>query len=341
MKKNLILLIIVVILGGLAYYLTQQDEAKKTNKTYDFSYRDFAIKDIDKVHKIVLINRSSGVLSFVKNDNDWIINKKYKANNNNMKNMLSVIKKVKIDYVPTDAAIENIMKNMMYDGIKVEIYDADNNALKKYYIGGSPENNTGTYFVMEGSAKPLVMTIPGFRGNLRVRFEYPLDDWRDRTVYAEKIDNIKEVEFKYLFDKDLSFKLTREGEDFNVEPAFQNQKKLSGTPNQKFIKEYLLGFRKKIAEGIDSGNEFKENVLSGHHIVEMNLKRENGTEKKLKLYMNPSADEDIQYGDEGVNKYLNKMILRYYILDEKNDLYLIQYGVFEKLFVPYKSFLTK
>lgn len=339
MKKNLILLLIVIVLGAVAYYLSQNDKAKKTNKTYDFSYRDFAVKDIDKVEKIVLINRSRGVLTFEKEGNNWIINKKYKASKNSMNNMLSVIKNVKIEYVPTDAAIENIMKNMMYDGIKVELYDSEDKSIKQYYVGGSPENNKGTFFVMEGSAKPLVMTIPGFSGNLRVRFEYPLNVWRDKTVYDEKVDNIKEVEVKYFFDKDLSFKISKENDKFNVSPAFENQKAIKGNPDQKFINSYLLGYTKKIAEGIEVDPELRENVLSRSHIMEINITRDNGSTKKIKLYMDPNLDENIQDQNEGIDKYMNQNVFRYFLLDDKDNLYLIQYGVFKDLFIPYKKLL--
>ncbi|MEZ4906911.1 MAG: hypothetical protein R2771_04540 [Saprospiraceae bacterium] len=61
---------------------------------------------------------------------------------------------------------------MTYGGIKAEIYNKDGEILKSYYVGGSPQNSIGTYFLMTGAASPLVMTMPGFTGNLKVRFSY-------------------------------------------------------------------------------------------------------------------------------------------------------------------------
>jgi len=338
MKRNLLLLLTVIVLGGIAYFLSKKETDKKANKTYDFSYRDFAVKDIEKVHKIVLVNRNTGVLTFDKKDKRWLINKKHVVSKNTMNNMLTVIKNVKIDYVPTDAAVKNIMKNMMLDGIKVELYDEKGNTLKKYHVGGSPENSTGTYFVMDGFAKPLVMTIPGFKGNLKVRFSYELDDWRDKTVINENIDAIKEISMKYVFDEKSSFVISKDGNDYKVNTVYPSQKSMNGLVDQNYVKSYLLGYESKFAEGFENYKEKKSDIISRKPIVEISITRNNGTVKNLKLYMNPKSDELIEEREKVLNKYLNDMVLRYFMLDDNNDLYLIQYEVFKDLFIPYKKF---
>jgi len=218
MKKNILMLIVLLVLGGFAYYLVSNDDKDKvrTNEDYDFSYREFAVENIDEVKKIIVVNRNKGVFTFTKKNSKWFVNDTFLVSPQLVENMLSVIKNVKIDYVPTIAAEKNIMKGMMLNGIKVEIYDKDNKPIKKYFVGNSPQNSIGTYFVMDGYGKPLVMTIPGFKGNLRVRFSYSLNEWRDRTVFSEKPENIKRVLVKYNFEKNSSFELLRKGDEFEI-----------------------------------------------------------------------------------------------------------------------------
>ena len=343
MKKNILMLIVLLVLGGFAYYLVSNDknEVVKTNKDYDFSYRDFAVKNIDEIGKIVVVNRNKGVFTFTKKNNKWFVNDTFIAYPQLVKNMLSVIKNVKIDYVPTIAAEKNIMKGMMLDGIKVEIYDKDNKPIKKYYVGNSPQNNVGTYFVMDGYGKPLVMTIPGFKGNLRVRFSYSLNEWRDRTIYREKPENIKRILVKYNFEKNSSFELVRKGNKFEILTPFDNQKIIDKPLDQKFAKSYLVGFTKKVAEGIIADKSFIQDIVSQTVLASIEIERNDGTVKNLKIYMSPGFSKEDIPDNKGIYKYFNGKVHRYFAEADNGDIYQIQYEVFKDLLIPYDSFFNK
>lgn len=338
MKRNIVLLIVLSVLAGLSYFLITKKSSPVAPKSYDFSYRDFAVKDIDKIKKIVLINRNKGLFSFEKHIDNWIINKEFIANKNAVNNMLAVIQKVRIDYVPPDAAVENIMKSMMYNAIKVELYDENDNAIKKYYIGGSPDSSDGTYFVMDGSAKPLVMGIPGFIGNLRVRFAYSMDDWRDRTVIHINYDDIQEVKMLYNFDKKSSFVIDNNNGNFSVTQPFGNSNNSNQVPDQNIINSYLLGFENKAAEAVSNSIEDKDDILSRSPIVEIFITTKSNTTKSVKLYMIPILDDEVDMEGTGLDKYLNQEVLRYMALTDSGDLFLVQYTVFKDLFLTYDSF---
>ncbi len=343
MKKNILMLGILLILGGFAYYLVNndRDDVAKTIDDYDFSYRDFAIKNIDDIAKIVVVNRTKGVFTFKKHNDAWFVNDSFVANKMSVNNMLSVFQRVKIDYVPTEAAQKNAMKGMMLNGIKVEIYDKNGNALKKYFVGDSPQNSIGTYFVMDGYSKPLVMTLPGFKGNLRVRFSYSLNEWRDRTVIDETPEKIEKIEIKYYIDKDAYFELERKNDKFEIHPAFEDEKKITKPLDQKFANSYLVSFTKKIAEGIIADKEFIENILNQQLLAELVIERKNGTKKSLKIFMSPSFDKESLPDNKGIYKYFNNKVHRYFAQDYKGDVYQIQYIVFDDVLIPYQSFFKK
>lgn len=338
-RKNILLLSLLVILAVVAFFLIFNPG--KSGTDYDFSFREFALKDMSKLHKIMLYKRDGEKISLTKKGEKWVVNGKYPASPNAISNILSPIENVQIQYVPPDAAVENIMKSMMYNSIKVELFDKDNNALKKYYVGESPDNSIGTYYVMDGSASPLVMNLPGFNGNLRVRFNYTTDEWRDRTVLSLKPDEITEVSMKYYFDKTNSFVLTRNDKNFTIKPAFEDIKNLNFIANTEYAKTYLLGFENKGCEYIANSYENKDDIVSRPPIVEIGIKLINGKNKKLQVFMLPNLEEEVDNEKSGLDKYLNQSILRYIARDESGDLYLIQYEVFKDLFVTAKSFNGK
>ncbi len=337
MKRNLILLSIVIILGIVAYYTVHKPE--KIIKNYDFSYREFAVRDTSQIHKIIIIKRNDKPLKFERLGSTWIINGKYQADMTPIVNILAVFKRISIQYVPPDAAIENIMKSMMANSIKVELYDKKNKPIKKFYVGGSPENSYGTYFVMEGSAKPLVMDVPGFKGNLRVRFNYTLDEWRDKSVIKEDPLTLKEVMIKYYMDKNSSFKIVEvEDEFYDVLPAFDDQRKINAEPEQVIIESFLFGLENKKCEYIENSMLDINDIISRKPIVDIFIKRDDNSTKTITLYMLPKLDEEIQEDKKGIDKYLNQNVLRYIAKTDDGDFFLIQYEVFKDIFVRYSSF---
>ncbi len=339
MKRNLILLGIVIVLGVLAFFIVKTNKNKDTYIDYDMSYREFAIKNVDDIQKIVLINRSEykGINTLERKGNYWTVNEKYKANPIMIANLLSVIKRVEIDYVPPNVAIENIMKDMIYHSVKVEIYDKDGNAMKKYYVGGSPAKNKGTFFLMEGAARPLVMNIRNFVGNLRVRFAYNEAAWRDKTVFNENPKNIKQVNVDYYYAPNLSFSLQKENDKYYVSKP--NNKKGKREVNTKKVDSYLLGFEEKVAEGIENNQVLIKSTLETEPIASIEVKRDDGSSSFLKFYMRTWIETEIDKNEKGINKYLNQSILKYYALDENGDVFLVQYEVFKDIFVEYDFFL--
>ncbi len=339
MKRNLILLGIVIILGVLAFFIVKTNKNKDTYIDYDMSYREFAIKNVDDIQKIVLINRDEykGINTLERKDNYWTINKKYKANPTLIANLLSVIKRIEIDYVPPNVAIENIMKDMIYNSVKVEIYDKDGKAMKKYYVGGSPARSKGTFFLMEGAARPLVMNMRNFVGNLRVRFAYNEAAWRDKTILAENPKNIQQVDVDYYYAPNSSFSIKKEDKNYYINHT--DNTKDRKRVNTKKADSYLLEFEKKYAEGIENNDEVIKMTLERAPIAAINIKRVDGSSNSLKFYMIPWNDKKVEKDKSGINKYLNQSILRYYAEDENGDIFLVQYETLKDIFIGYDFFL--
>jgi hypothetical protein len=338
MSRSRIVLVIAVFVLALVAIFVIRDSSDKKNRDYDFSFREFAVEEIENVEKILLFKRDGERIQLSRKRNVWYVNDKYIASSTAIANLLSAVKNVRIDYVPPDAAVENIMKSLMYNGIKVELYDKNGEAIKKFYVGDSPENSIGTYYLMENSASPLVLSLPGFKGNLRVRFSYTQDEWRDRSVYNIKPEEIEEVRMKYFFDKDNSFLLKRLNDGFILEPAFQDLKKSNTRVNNEFARTYLLGFENKGCEYIANNIEGREDILTRMPIVEIGLMLKGGKSKKLEIFMIPNLDSEVDENEDGINKYLNESVLRYIARDENDDLFLIQYEVFKDIFVSARSF---
>lgn len=79
------------------------------------------MEKIENIDKILLLQKRWRTDKTEQEKNSWYVNDKYTASSTAIANLLSAVKNVRIDYVPPDAAVENIMKSLMYNGIKVEL----------------------------------------------------------------------------------------------------------------------------------------------------------------------------------------------------------------------------
>jgi len=194
MKNTLILLVLFLALAGGAFYYLNGNDSKNTVSESD---RNFAVKDIETVHKIFLADRSGKTITLVKKaKKEWEVNGKFRASQNVVENLLTTIKRLRMQSIPPQAARKNIISDIAVHGIKVELYNKADNKLKSYYVGGMTNEEKGTYMIMDGANLPYIMEIPGFEGGLRVRFWKPDEDyWKDLAVFREDIDKIKSPGF--------------------------------------------------------------------------------------------------------------------------------------------------
>ena len=146
-------------------------------------------------------------------------------------------------YIPPQAAVPQAVKDLAAHGIKVELYDRNNEKLKAYYVGGMTSNERGTYMIMEEAEQPYVMHIPSWEGGLRVRYWLSDMDWEDRTIFGYKPEEINSVSVEYPRQKNKSFKLEQKGGEYLVEPYYEITPRINQSPVKGVAEAYLIGFK--------------------------------------------------------------------------------------------------
>ena len=104
----------------------------------------------------------------------WTINGKYVARQPAINTILETLRKMQADYPISDKAYDNVIKEMISESVKVELYDASGNNIKTFHVGGTKPNTFGTYMVLENNGKMASsiypVGIPNFNGYLNGRF---------------------------------------------------------------------------------------------------------------------------------------------------------------------------
>jgi hypothetical protein len=332
-KKRLLVTAAVIIgLGVLAYLLAKKDEKKSMG--IDLSDRDFSIENLEDIGRISLKSKIYPELVFTRNGESWLINGKYPVNDLTFPNFLATLTRLQMVYLPPKESMPRIVEDTKTNGIRIKIYDRQNQMLKDYYIGAETADDRGTFYLMEGSNTPYVMGIIGFEGSIRNRMLYNMDGWRSKNVFSENPDSIKFVEIEYLYDPQNSFAIRREKNRFVLDRIGVLTKFEPIALNNSVAEAYLSQFRKLDSEANDNDNPNRDLIRSHEEFAHIRIGYMNGKIKSLHLI----AKEEIEF-DKTTKKYSDIDVDdRFFIKYSNNDLQLIKFTAMNKILVPFNYF---
>ena len=336
MKRTRILLLLFLLLaGGTAWYF-MSDASDTTTSRKNANDQHFFVEDVDQIHKIFIAERSGEQpVTLQRNGDHWIYNDTWKAMPNSVELLLDMIRRVRVEYIPPDAAKKNIVKGLATSGIKVELYDKMDKQLKAFYIGGMTNEETSTYMIMEGSNEPYACYIPGWVGNLRARFEktHP-DDWRDRTLFGYKGSDIVYFSAEYPKQNNQSFVIEKKEDVYTVRPLNALTPLINGDINQNLVQSFLSEFEFVQAEAFRNNFERKDQVKQWIPFCVITMRTGNGDEKTVKFIPQYKTNEQGEIVRDQPDVYYE----HYYLDVDNGDFMVGQHLVFKKLFWSYASF---
>ncbi len=326
MKRIWLMAALFLILGAGAFYALQQKKSQSSRVSWDM---DFAVPDANDIHKIFLADRQGRTVTLERKEGFWLLNGKYRARPTAVQTLLQTVSQVKVYYIPPKAATPVMVTAIAAEGVKVEIYDKNDRQLKVYYVGGVTNDETGTVMMMDKAEQPYITHVPGFVGQLRVRFFLGEDDWRDRAIFTEKAEDIQSISVEYPQQKKESFLLEKTGQaQYLVKPLFSTTPP-NVNPQRKGVPEaYLLQFENLVSEAFENGNRLRDSVTALIPFAIVDVKKADGSEKKARFW--PVAVKQSHYTDE-------TYVVRYFT-EMGGDFYLTQEQVFGPVFRGYDFF---
>lgn len=218
MKKIITLGIAVLAVVGLTWLTIR---LMRTSGKSDTELIEFSIKDIASVDKVIITDQWDQKIEVVKNeDGTWSEAKGNCIQQQNMDYVIDAIKNIEFKgYIP-DNAKEKYIGLMSAQHIKVDIY-TNGSWEKTWYIGPSTQDHLGQIMLLDSreygkSDNPVIMKIKGVNGIIDPRFKADYREWMCRDIFSLSLDQIAEVDVKFNDEPQRSFRITKEGVNFNV-----------------------------------------------------------------------------------------------------------------------------
>ncbi len=336
MKKNLLYLLALIVVVFAVYYFV----FRKGNSTLPVNEKNFAVDDTARIGKIFIADMNKQSVTLERNKNGgWIVNGKLAARADAVSVLLKTIKQLSIKYPVSEAARNNVLKSLATKNCKVEIYDLENNLISAYYVGEGANNFNGTYMKTLDGENPYVVSVPGFRGVLTVRFITDIEQWKSRSIFSLPVHQLKTVTVHYPKQVDSSFIINVFGIDsFQLLNFKTKQLVKSNQLNKQKIEMYLSLFRFINAEAFENNNPAKDSILLQTPFCEIIVSDIYKNSYKASCYYKSVTIETMQQFSSTGEPMPYDVDHYYALINNGKDFVLIQQFHFGRLFQKIEFF---
>ena len=332
MYKTIISLVLLLALGGF-YFLTKD---KNNDTSITIEDRDFVVHDREIIDIIVIDRPGYPKLHLSKSENGWLLNQRRKASPHVIKNLLSVLTRMKLDYIPPRTKYKKIMQDIEDLGIGVVTYDKEGQVLSDFIVGKNNNVESGTYCIKRGAKQPYVMIVPAISGGIRNYYTLSDIDLRDKTVMDVNSGEIVKVTLDYKKNRINSFVINKDkGGDYQVQSLLPTDKTNNISQNQNLLNAYIKDFKKIGAENIMTGRPDMDSLSQHMPLIELAIDLKNGSQLGYSFY--PVMD-NIDVGTEIKTVADLVKLDRYYMFSNDGQSYIVQQRLVKNILRPISYF---
>ena len=326
-----------MIIAAASYYFLVMKKDNQSTSSIQIEDREFVVENREDIHTITIKSQGYPLIHLTRNGEDWIINQKYKASENITQNMLSVLTRMRILYIPPKSQNEMIQKSIANVGMDIKTFDKDGNVLTDFIMAGNTNKEDGTYCIKRGASQAYVMAMPIVEGGLRNFFNMEMIAMRDKTIVELDVTKIKEIKIDYPKDIKNSFLIRKEGGNYKFEPrsvSYKNGKAFS----DNVVQSYVRDFNVLDAEYISNSNPARDTVKNRLPFAEILIQMDDNKQFKMDLF------PDIDVYDRTVNTVSIEdlgRVDRYYMDTSWGEFYTVSHRLISKWLRTPKHFQTR
>lgn len=330
MRKTFVYALLLLVLAGVALYFAFREQGEKVQ----VDEQAFNVPDTGAITRIFLADRSGNkVLLERQEDGRWVTNGGFPANRDRVQILLRTVNKMEVKH-PVAVSFEDwVLKSLSAEGVKVELYRGEGDP-KIFYVGGTTQDELGTYMMIEGAEKPYVVHIPGFNGYLTSRFWANERDFLSKEIIPAPPVGFQSVSVQYTDEPEHSFTLEQQAEDqWTVQrpdgsgrqtvPTAAARQYLGQFHNLQFV-NYVSAF----------DEQETDSLRNSRPLMILNVKTKDGQEYHVSTYSKLADDRTKTVPESGLDP-VNRYIM---YEDRPNQVMLVQKYTFNRILATYGDF---
>ncbi len=308
-QKLLTALFIILLLSALLLFFSNR------KSTLQSKAKNFAVKNIEQVDKII-ISKGLNKILFIKENNNWKINGTFKGNPKAMNFLLLSLSRLEVRSPVSNVHRERIINMLDTNSKIIEIYS--NNKLVKYIsLYHDTSEIVGTYMILKNSYTPFLMKIKGYKDiNIDRVFSLNTQIWCENTILDYMPDEIKNLIVEYPDEPDKSFQIINSGKQ-NIYLKHPDDPQVINNFSIEKVTEYLYSFT-NIKFNFPDKTDFNNPAKSKPFVIITltNIKDESIVLEGYRKYMSGDLNKDSGYDIDNfyaVKNYESELIELKYI----------------------------
>lgn len=338
-KSSLITIGVLIALIGISVYVFKN---KNKTSTIDLEASNFKTQDTASIDKIFLADKNGKTVTLERTNKGWQLNGQYNVRPDLITTLLYTMKMIEIKSPVSKASKENVLKIMVANSTKVEVYSRGEK-IKQYFVGHTTQDHLGTYMVLtnletgDNYEDPFITHIPGFEGYLSTRYSANYLDWKGTMVINYRPPQIKQIKLDLHEIPDSSFVIDL----FSMQRfGLKSGKGTALQFEEDKVKQYIAYFQNLSCEiSLEKKDRLIDSLTtSAKPFATLTITDRNEETNTCEFYhKQPVASKNAQYGVD--YKYdPDRIFIRY---NKGEDFALAQYFVFGKVLQTYGYFLPK
>ena len=348
-NKRILIIILIVLLAIIAGWLI----FGRSNTTFDKDEGKFAVEDTASISRILLADkRNHSVILERRVDGHWTVNGEYPASKPVIDMFLQTIKNIRVkEPVPANQQ-KNVISLLAANAVKVEIYQwlprihcfgkqawFTEKQSKVYYVGDATPDLRGTYMLMEGANMPFIVDLPGLRGFVSPRYSTRLEDWRDHTIFHQRLADIHEVTVEIPEMPEQSYKVIHHDDNRLEVVSLATQQTVSGYDTLKVL-AFMNSFNNiKFESFLNHVEDLDmDSLLASRPFFVITLRDRNGKITTIRTF-HKKPEHEVR--DENGKLFPWDVDRLYAEVNDGKDIVLAQFFTFDKILRPLGYFYIK
>ena len=283
---------------------------------------NFKIRNATAINKIEIESKRFGLQRLQVKNSGWYLNDSTKIRKDAIENILRIVPYVKVMNFPPKAAWDQMLIALRNEGGTIRFINRSGDEIKTWHIGGTTNDERGTYGMVAGSTKPYVIHVPGFEGSLGTRFFMENKEWRSRMILDEEKISITHLKLIYPETGEAGFEIIQGSGEY----ALFDAKRIKKIGSQELISSYLDQISVIGCESIENDFKHKEIIINSTPHAVMEIAVNDRPIRRIAFFSNTLEGEaDTE---------------RMFVYDGK-DFYLAQIRILQKIFRPIEYFTVK
>lgn len=307
MKKKIYWILPVLVFMSLIILLL------RARTPFGKSNTSFASEPKGEITRIEMSNGNTK-LTLGDENGKWLLNDEKEVRKNGVMMVLRVLKELKIKSPVSLQLFDSVITSKGIKPVKVKVFE-DHKLLSSFLVYKTQSNVYGNIMKTRDGAKPFIVYIPGYDGNIGSVFTLNELYWQSYTIFNLLPSEIESIEFRNLKDTANSFYVIKH----KKQATLSDGKRVLSDYDSALVKRYLSYYTWIPFEywALDLTSEQRTGILNSPPAYEITAKKTDGSSIVLTLWNrkldNGDTDSDRLYGKTQLSDEL--FVVRYFDID--------------------------